>query len=155
MSEGGITMQDALKEAQKAGYAEADPTYDVEGIDTACKLVIMANWLIGKNVTLKDVDIQGINEVTPDNIIKAKAKKSVIKLLGTIEEKISVCPTLVDENHPLAVNGALNAVSFNAEYAGEITMVGKGAGGIETAGAALRDLIDIRGSFLRIKGGNI
>lgn len=155
MSEGIVTMEEALKEAQRAGYAESDPTYDIEGIDTACKLVIMANWLIGRNVTIKDVDIQGIKNVTPDNIEKAKDKKCVVKLLGTIEEKISVCPTLIDENHPLAVNGTLNAVSFNAEYAGEITMVGKGAGGMETAGAVLRDLIDIRGSFLRTQGGNI
>jgi len=155
MSEGGIIMQEALKEAQKAGYAEADPTYDVNGIDTACKLVIMANWFMGRNVTIKDVDIQGIDCVALGDIAKAKAKNCVLKLIGTIEEKISVCPTLIDENHPLAVNGALNAVSFNAEYAGEITMVGKGAGGIETAGAVLRDLIDIRRNSLGIQGGKI
>lgn len=155
MSEGGIIMQEALKEAKKAGYAEADPTYDVNGIDTACKLVIMANWFMGRNITIKDVDIQGIDGVTSDDIAKAKAKNCVLKLIGTIEEKISVRPTLINENHPLAVNGTLNAVSFNAEYAGEITMIGKGAGGIETAGAVLRDLIDIRRNSFGIQGGKI
>jgi homoserine dehydrogenase len=155
MSEGGIIMQEALKEAQKAGYAEADPTYDINGTDTACKLVIMANWLLGRNVTIKDVDIQGIEGVAPDDIVKAKARNCMLKLIGTIEDKISVRPMLIDVNHPLAVNGALNAVSFNSEYAGEITMVGKGAGGIETAGAVLRDLIDIRRSVFGIQGGTI
>jgi homoserine dehydrogenase len=77
----------------------------------------------------------------------------VIKLLGTIEEEISVRPTVIDADHPLAVGGALNAVSFNAEYAGEVTIVGKGAGGVETAGAVLRDLIDIRRTALTLQGG--
>jgi homoserine dehydrogenase len=153
MSEGGVTMGEALKEAQKAGYAEADPTYDIEGIDTACKLVIVANWVIGRNVTIKDVHTSGIVGVTREDVINARAEGKAIKLLGTIEEEISVRPTVIDANHPLAVGGALNAVSFNAEYAGEVTIVGKGAGGVETAGAVLRDLIDIRRTALTLQGG--
>jgi homoserine dehydrogenase len=73
--------------------------------------------------------------------------------LGTIEEEILVRPTVINANHPLAVGGALNAVSFNAEYAGEVTVVGKGAGGVETAGAVLRDLIDIRRTAVAVQGG--
>jgi homoserine dehydrogenase len=155
MGEGGVTMREALNEAQRAGYAEADPTYDIEGVDTACKLVIMANWLMGRNVTIRDVDIQGITGVTPKEVAAAKAENCEVKLIGAIEEKISVRPTVVDRNHPLAVSGTLNAVSFKAEYAGEITMVGKGAGGTETAGAVLRDLIDIRRSAFGVQGGRI
>ena len=153
MTEAGVTMSQALEEAQRAGYAEADPAYDVKGIDTACKLVIMANWLMGRDATIKDVDIEGIESVTPADVEKAKAKNSVVKLVGTLEDRITVHPALVEKNHPLAVDGALNAVSFKAKFAGEITLVGKGAGGIETAGAVLRDLIDIRWSSLGISGG--
>jgi homoserine dehydrogenase len=153
MTEAGVTMSQALEEAQKAGYAEADPAYDVKGIDTACKLVIMANWLMGRDVTIKDVDIQGIESVTPADVEKAKATNSVVKLVGTLEDRITVHPAFVDKDHPLAVDGALNAVSFKAEFAGEITMVGKGAGGTETAGAVLRDLIDIRRSSWRDSEG--
>ncbi|MCJ7608931.1 homoserine dehydrogenase [Candidatus Bathyarchaeota archaeon] len=153
MSEAGVTLGEALKEAQKAGYAEADPTYDIEGIDTACKLVIMANWVMGRNVTIKDVHINGITGVTQEDVTHARSEGKVIKLLGTIEEEILVRPTVINANHPLAVGGALNAVSFNAEYAGEVTVVGKGAGGVETAGAVLRDLIDIRRTAVAVQGG--
>jgi len=155
MSEAGTTMEEALEEAQRAGYAEADPTYDIEGLDTACKLVIMANWLMGRNVTIKDVDIQGITGVTPGEAADAKAKGCEVKLIGAIEDEVWVRPEVIDRRHPLAVKGTLNAVSFNTEYAGEITMVGKGAGGMETAGAVLRDLIDIRRSAVGLQGGRI
>ena len=155
MGEGGVTIGDALKEAQRAGYAEADPAYDVEGVDTACKLVIMANWLMGRNVTIKDVEIKGIMGVTQNEVAEAKAKDCEVKLIGAIEEKIWVRPSVIARNHPLAVDGTLNAVSFNTEYAGEITIVGKGAGGTETAGAILRDLIDIRRSFFGLQGERV
>jgi len=152
MSEGNVPMETALKEAQTAGYAEADPTYDIKGIDTACKLVIMANWLMGRYVTLRDVAVKGITEVTPNDIAKAKEKGCNVKLIGSIEDKIMVHPELVERTHPLSVSGTLNAVTFRTEYAGEITIVGKGAGGIETAGAVLRDLIDIRRSVFGVQG---
>jgi len=153
MSEGGVALGEALKEAQNAGYAEADPTYDIEGIDTACKLVIMANWVMGRNVTIKDVHVNGITGVTQDDATRARSEGKTIKLPGTIGEEISVAPTVINADHPLAVGGALNAVSFNAEYAGEVTVVGKGAGGIETAGAVLRDLIDIRRTAVAVQWG--
>ena len=151
----GVTMEEALIEAQKAGYAEKDPIYDIQGIDTACKLVIMANWLMGRDLTIREVNVQGIMNVTPNEVKDARAKGHEIKLIGAIEDKVWVHPTAIDKNHPLAVNGTLNAVSFNAEYAGEVTVVGKGAGGTETAGAVLRDLIEIRRSSIGVQGGNV
>jgi homoserine dehydrogenase len=153
MGEGNVPMETALKEAQVAGYAEADPTYDIKGIDTACKLVIMANWLMGRYVTLRDAEIKGITELTLKDIAKAKEKGCNIKLIGSIEDKIMVHPELVERTHPLSVSGTLNAVTFRTEYAGEITIVGKGAGGVETAGAVLRDLIDIRRTVFGVQGG--
>ena len=145
MTDSNTSMNIALKDAQEAGYAETDPTYDIEGIDAACKLVIMANWLINKPITIKDVAITGITGITLDNIQKAKKRREAIKLICTINDDIvEVKPQSISTNHPLCVNGTLNAVTFNMEYAGEITIVGLGAGGIQTADAVLRDLIDIR-----------
>jgi homoserine dehydrogenase len=150
MTDSNMPMSIALQEAQKAGYAEADPTYDVEGIDAACKLVIMANWLINKPITIKDVEITGIRGITLDDVQKAKKRGEAIKLICTInDEKIEVKPQSISKSHPLCVNGTLNAVTYHMEYAGEITIVGHGAGGIQTADAVLRDLIDIRRRILK------
>ena len=144
MDEKHITFQEALEAAQKLGYAEADPTMDVDGIDAAAKLVIMANWIMNKKVTLKDVKIRGIRDVSPQDLEDAAAKGSTIKLIGTIEESLKVEPTKISKHDPLAVGGALNAVTFVSEFAGEQTIIGRGAGGMETASAILRDLIDIK-----------
>ena len=153
MDEDGVSMEDALKEAQQKGYAEADPTYDLKGIDPACKLVIMANWIMGKSVTIRDVDISGITGVLVRDIEEAKNQGAAIKLIASIEgDKLSVKPQLIPRRHPLCVNGSLNAVTFKAEYADEVTIVGKGAGGIETSGAILRDLIDIRRELTLLQG---
>jgi homoserine dehydrogenase len=139
-----ITFQEALKGAQKLGYAETDPTMDVDGIDAAAKLVIMANWIMNRKVTLKDVKIRGIREVSPQDLQDAAAKGSTIKLIGSIEENLKVEPTQISRHDPLDVGGALNAVTFVSEFAGEQTIVGRGAGGMETASAILRDLLDIK-----------
>jgi homoserine dehydrogenase len=144
MDEKHITFQEALEDAQKLGYAEADPTMDVDGIDAAAKLVIMANWIMNKKVTLKDVKIRGIRDVSPQDLEGASAKGSTIKLIGSIEENLKVEPTQISKHDPLAVGGALNAVTFVSEFAGEQTIIGRGAGGMETASAILRDLIDIK-----------
>lgn len=150
MTDHNQSMRVALKEAQEIGYAEADPTYDVEGIDAACKLVIMANWLMNRHHTLKDVDVSGIAGVTMDDVKDAKKRGEAIKLICSIDEKsIEVKPRYISTAHPLCVNGTLNAVTFKMEYAGEITIIGHGAGGVETAGAVLRDLIDIRRGLFR------
>jgi homoserine dehydrogenase len=148
MTEFNMPMGVALKEAQKAGYAEADPAYDLEGIDSACKLVIMANWLMKRPITIRDVDKTGITGINLDDVKEADERGEAIKLICSIDEGAAeVKPQSIPKDHPLCVNGTLNAVSLNMEYAGEITIVGYGAGGVQTAGAVLRDLIDVRGGI--------
>lgn len=149
MAEANVPMEDALREAKDAGYAEADPTYDVSGLDTAFKLVIMANWIMGMEVSIRDVEVKGIEHVTLREVEEAAGKGSMIKLIGSIEGGLKVKPEPVPKIHPLCVGGTLNAVTFNTELSGEITLVGRGAGGIETSTAILRDLIDIRRLLMR------
>ena len=144
MDEKQITFDEALKAAQKLGFAEADPTMDVDGYDAAAKLVIMANWIMDKKVTIKDVNIKGIRGISAKNIEDATKKDCTIKLIGSIEEDLRVEPTQISKHDPLAVDGALNAVTFVSESAGEQTIIGRGAGGMETASAVLRDLLDIK-----------
>jgi len=144
MDERHITFQQALKNAQKLGYAEADPSMDIDGIDPACKVVIMANWIMNKKVTLKDVTIQGIREVTLQALEDASRRNRTIKLIGSINENLKVMPVEIARDDPLCVRGVLNAVTFVSEFAGEETIIGRGAGGMETASAILRDLLDIK-----------
>ena len=144
MEEKHITFDEALKAAQELGYAEADPTMDVDGYDAAAKLVIMANWIMNKKVTIDDVHLKGIRDVSAHDIANAAEKRCTIKLIGSIEETLKVEPTLISKHDPLAVDGALNAVTFVSESAGQQTIIGLGAGGVETASAVLRDLLDIK-----------
>jgi len=144
MDEKRITFQQSLEQAQKLGYAEADPSMDVDGLDAACKLVIMANWIMNKKVTLKDVSIQGIRNVTLKALEEAAKKNCTIKLVGSINDNLKVKPTEISRHDPISVGGVLNAVTFVSEFAGEETIIGRGAGGMETASAILRDLLDIK-----------
>ena len=149
MSTDGVSVKEALAEAQKLGYAEADPTYDIGGYDTACKLVIISNYVLGTSMSINDVRIRGITEVTNKQVEKAHQKAKVIKLIGRVGSAAQVSPEEIDSTHPLNVSGTFNAISFDTYPAGEITLVGKGAGGKETASAVLRDLIEIRRAFAR------
>ena len=145
MGQNRISFQKALENAQKLGYAEREPSMDVDGFDTACKIVILSNWIMGKKVTLKDVDITGIREVTLEMLQDAAKKCSTIKLIGTVDDKgVLVKPVEIPWTNPLCVSGVLNAVTFQTEYSADQTLIGRGAGGIETANAVLRDLLDIR-----------
>ena len=144
MDEKRITFQQALENAQKLGYAESDPSMDVDGIDAACKLVIMANWIMNKKVTLRDVGVQGIRNVTPQALEEAAKRNCTMKLIGSINDNLKVKPTEISRHDPLSVGGVLNAVTFVSEFAGEETIIGRGAGGMETASAILRDLLDIK-----------
>ena len=144
MDEKGVTFDAALSKATEMGYAEANPSADVDGIDSASKLVILANWAMKRRCTLKDVSIRGIRDVTPDDMQKARRAGRTIKLLASIDGGLKVEPTEMQRLDPLCVSGVLNAVTFVSEYAGEETIVGRGAGGVETASAMLRDLLDIR-----------
>ncbi len=147
--EAGATYADALKDAQVKGYAEADPTGDVEGFDAAGKVVIMANLLMAQSLTLADVDRQGITRLTPGDIAAAKAAGERWKRIGRVETiggKItaSVKPTRLPVSHPLAsVSGATNAITFSTELLGDVTLVGPGAGRIETGYAIVGDLLAI------------
>jgi homoserine dehydrogenase len=141
MLEEGLTYEHVLGEAQDMGIAESDPTFDVEGIDTALKCVILSNVLFEGERTLDDVDVDGITEVTPDSLRLARESGHVVKLVGEVsEDALSVAPRLVPEGHALDVGGTLNVVSFDADLAGEVTVTGHGAGSSETASALVSDL---------------
>ena len=144
MAEKRINFQQALDNAQKLGYAETDPSMDIDGTDAACKVVIMANWIMNKKLALKDVEVKGIRDVTVQALEEASKRGNTIKLVGSIDSSAKVAPTEISKHDPLCVSGVLNAVTFVSEFAGEETIIGRGAGGMETASAVLRDLLDIR-----------
>ncbi len=147
--EAGSTYEDALSEAQEKGYAEADPTGDVEGFDAAGKVVILANLLMGEPIRMDDVDRTGISGLTPDDIAAAAEAGERWKLIGSVEHaggevKSVVSPQRVPLSHPLSsVGGAMNAVTFDTEILGEVTLVGPGAGRLETGYSVLVDLLEI------------
>ncbi len=140
----GLEFDAALKEAQKLGYAEANPEYDVKGTDAAIKLTILSNWVMGTKFHVTDVSARGIDTISHADIERARTQGKVIKLIARSDgTRAAVEPELLPKSDPLNVPGVLNAVTYTTENVGPITLVGKGAGGRETAGALLRDLIDI------------
>lgn len=144
MTSEGISFDFALKEAQELGYAEADPTLDIEGYDAAGKLVILANKLMGWNKTIKDVEIQGISKIKNQVVELAKNDEVLVKHLAIAEgDKLIVEPRLVKKDSPLAINGTLNVVQIKTKHAGDIILTGRGAGGYEAASAILNDLLYI------------
>jgi len=143
MAEERMSYELVLKEAQELGIAEADPTYDVEGIDSACKLVIIANSIFGQDATYRDVEVTGITKITPEALELANKNNYVVKLVCEAGDKLTVAPRLVPKRHPLAVGGTLNVASILTDLAGRITIIGKGAGSIETASSILSDILYI------------
>jgi homoserine dehydrogenase len=144
MTAEGIPFSVALKEAQELGYAEADPTLDVEGYDAAGKAVILANELLDWSKNIDDVKITGITNITPQAIELAKSDGYVIKHLAIAEDsKLIVEPRLIENHSPLNINGTLNVIEFQTQKAGPIILIGRGAGGYEAASAIINDLIDI------------
>lgn len=143
----GAAYADALAEAQAKGYAEADPTGDVEGFDAAGKVVILANLLMGTRLRMADVDRQGITGLTVEDIRQAKQKNERWKLIGRVEKtpagvKASVKPQRLPESHPLAqVGGATNAITFTTRLLGDVTLIGPGAGRLATGYALVEDLL--------------
>ncbi len=143
--EEGMDYESALADSKRKGYAEANPSLDIDGFDAAAKLVIMANWVMGMKVTMKDVKRTGISEVRSADVKKAAERGNAIKLIATCDSRrLDVAPTEVAKRDPICVNGTLNAVTFSSEHSGQQTIIGRGAGGMETASAILRDLIEIR-----------
>ncbi len=144
MTAEGVSFSVALKEAQELGYAETDPTLDINGYDTAGKLVILSNELLGWSKSIEDVSIKGIVEITPHALELAKLDGFVIKHLAIAEDdNLLVEPRLVKRDSPLNVQGTLNVIELQTKYAGSIVIIGKGAGGFEAGAAILNDLITI------------
>ncbi len=150
--EEGISYEDALAEAQRLGYAEADPTNDVEGFDARAKVTILANVLMGANLHFNDIECEGITKITLSDINEAKRQNLRWKLIASVELKdgkiaASVKPELIPLTHPLAsVMGTTNAITFTTDLIGDVTIIGKGAGKIETGFAILSDLLEINNS---------
>ena len=149
MVEEGWTYEDALAEAQRLGYAESDPTNDVEGIDAAYKMVILSQFAFGMNIQFDQVGHKGISQITPQDVSVAQSLGYVIKLVGSIVETESgiaaeVTPTFLPKQHPLAgVNDVMNAVYVESIGIGESMYYGPGAGQKPTATSVVADIIRI------------
>lgn len=142
MTEEGVEMEAAVKEAQHLGYAEPDPTYDIEGIDSAAKVVILANALLGKKVSYADMKVLGITEISAESMELAKKHGYAIKLVGDVLS-LEVSPRLIPVSHPLNVSGSLNALMLNTDLAGDVTLIGRGAGPKETSSAIVSDILAV------------
>ncbi len=148
--ESGLSLADAVAEAQALGFAEADPTADIEGSDVQLKVVILANELFGAGIGVGDVERRGIEGIRPEDVARAAAEGRRWKLVGTVARDdaggitASVEPLLLDADHPLyGISGATNAVAITSDLLGTVTMSGPGAGREETAYALLSDIIAI------------
>lgn len=157
MSQEGAAFDDVLKEAQRLGYAEADPTADVEGLDAARKMVILGTLGFHVPVDLDDVDVTGITKVTPEDIVYAKQLGYEMKLVGIAKQddglvEVSVQPTMIPNKHPLAnVDGVFNAVYIYGKAVGETMFYGPGAGALPTGTAVVSDLVAV----LKNMGGGV
>src|SRR5690625_4676595 len=159
MDQEGQSYEDALQKAQELGFAEADPTADVDGLDAARKMVILARLSFFTNVELDDVDVEGISNVSATDIEYGKKLKLTIKLIYfTIHQDhqidVSVEPTFISETHPLAsVNDEYNAVYVSGENVGETMFYGAGAGSLPTATAVMADVVQaIKNMLLGVNG---
>ena len=149
MTDEGVPFDEVLKEAQRLGFAEADPIYDIEGIDTAHKLAILMSMAYGSYFTHHQISIEGISQIEPMDIELAREFGCRIKLLAISRNhgahvEARVHPTMVPEGHLLAsINGAFNAIHFQGDTVGNILLYGLGAGSIPTGSAVAADLVDI------------
>lgn len=150
MKEKGATMAQALAKAQELGYAERDPSADIDGVDAARKICILAALAFGKIASPDSVDVTGIRDMTRDEIVAAEADGEVVKLIAHAEKSasgdlvLSVRPTRLAANSPLAsVNGVFNAILVRGRSLGDVMFYGAGAGSLPTASAIVADLVDI------------
>ena len=150
--EQGAEYADALAEAQRLGFAEPDPTEDVNGADAAAKMAILATVAFGSRTTLDDVAFDGIEHLTQEHVRAARELEMTVRLVGSAtlvggKLDVRVQPSLVDRHHPLAaVEGPFNAVMLQGDAIREITLEGPGAGGLETASAIVADMVSVIGT---------
>jgi len=144
MSSEGSPYDITIKESQELGIAETDPTQDVEGIDAACKTVILANSLLGVDATYDDVEVEGISNITSEAIELAGKDGYLIKLIAEVsKDTLKVSPRLVKKGSAYDLSGTLNMANIKTDLAGDVTVMGLGAGSLETASAMLTDVISI------------
>ncbi len=149
MGDGEYSYDDALKDAQKMGIAEANPKLDVEGWDTACKTIILANTLMNTSLTLKDLHVEGITKISKDDIKKASVKNKLIKLIGSAERqdgKVSaeVRPVQIDNTSPFyGLSATDKGFVFNSDTLGELVVTGGASTPLGTAASMLKDLVNI------------
>jgi homoserine dehydrogenase len=159
MTDDGASFADALAEAQRLGFAETDPTADVEGFDAAAKAAIIASIAFGARVVVGDVYREGIADITLDDIASARDLGYVVKLLAIAEDfdgeiAVRVHPAMVPVHHPLAsVRDSFNAVFIEGDAVGELMLYGRGAGGAPTASAVLGDLVDAAKNLIEGRKG--
>jgi homoserine dehydrogenase len=147
MERHGVGLKEALREAQDAGYAEADPSLDLRGVDAAAKAVILGNHVLGRSFALKDVkEMVGIDGVTQRRIGAAKTRGMKVRMIASIDKAPRVNLAEVPVEDPLAVDGASHAVRFRCTASGDRYVGGEGAGGLKTSLAVLRDILAIRTS---------
>ncbi|MGC8661238.1 MAG: homoserine dehydrogenase [Nitrososphaeria archaeon] len=140
----GLEMNEALSEAQKLGIAEADPTLDLNGFDSAAKLVILMNHLLGKRVTISDIKISGINE----NLPKCESGQTV-KLIASSSPEPKVSMEVIKRGSPMDVGSTYNVIEFNVEELDKIYVTGRGAGGQETAASIIRDVVELKEKLMQ------
>ncbi|MBW1692976.1 MAG: homoserine dehydrogenase [Deltaproteobacteria bacterium] len=157
----GSTFEDILAEAQKIGFAEADPTLDVEGIDTAHKLAILTSLAYGAEINFNDIYIEGISNITPMDIVFARQFGYTIKLLAISKNtgdavEARVHPTMIPFDNPLSgVNGVLNAIIVSGDAVGDMMLYGHGAGMMPTGSAVVGDTIDLARNILSGTTGRV
>lgn len=151
--ESGHSYKKILKEAQELGYAEADPTADVEGLDTLAKITILANIIFDGNLKPEQIPCEGITKITHEDLKQAQQEKKRWKLIGEITKNkndiiASVKPKKIDLSHPLAsVMGVANAIMFTTDLLGDVTIMGAGAGRKETGFSILSDILEIHKNY--------
>jgi homoserine dehydrogenase len=157
----GVSFDEQLARAQELGYAEADPSFDVDGIDTAHKLVLVLSLTHGLRVPMKKIFVEGIREIDPFDVVMAKEFSYKIKLLAIILDhgdavEARVHPTMIPENHPLArVDGVFNGIFLDGDMVGEQLFYGRGAGREPTASAVMGDIIETARNVIRGDVGRI
>ncbi len=149
MEKEGLSMKQSLERAKRAGYAESNPSLDIDGVDAACKIVVLGNDVLGRTLTLKDVrEMSGIRGVTREQVEAAKRRNRRIRMVATVDDTPRVGIVELPDKDPLVVEGPSHAVKFKCIPSGDRFVGGEGAGGQSTSMAVLRDVISV-GKLLR------